>query len=242
MKSKSFNEEEIYHVFQPIYNIQTSSICGFEGLLRSKSEPNTEVFFKKAEISGKLCELDELSIIKAIDCYYSTDVLGEHEDLYLNIYPSTILKSNFSSFINFINSSLNIAKERIVFEISENEFIYDFHFFQSRIYELKELGFKIAVDDFGKGFANLKRIIELEPDYVKLDRYFAMDLEVSKKKQAMIELLLEYFSVTDSQMILEGIETKEVLNVAKRLGIKYAQGFHLGRPSVLSDYLQDNRL
>lgn len=237
MKSESFNEEEIYHVFQPIYDIQTSSISGFEGLLRSKKEPNTEVIFKKAEITGKLSELDIFSIKKAINSYYSTNKSSETVNLFLNIYPSTILRSNISSFVNSIDS-LNIPKERVVFELSENEFIIDFHLLQSRIYELKKFGFQVAIDDFGKGYANLKRIIELEPDIVKLDRYFATDLQTSKKKQAMIELLIEFFNKNDCKMILEGIETEEVLSVAKKLGIKYAQGFHLGRPSELSKYVQ----
>lgn len=80
----------------------------------------------------------------------------------------------------------------------------------------------------------------MEPDFIKLDRYFSIDLQKSKQKQTMIKFLLKYSNVTNCKIILEGIENEEVLKKARKLGVSYAQGFHLGKPAALKHYLNKN--
>ncbi|MGJ9458485.1 EAL domain-containing protein [Oceanobacillus sp. CF4.6] len=106
---------------------------------------------------------------------------------------------------------------------------------KSNISLLKKRGFQIAIDDVGKGSASLKSIIELEPDYLKMDNYFAFDLSVSEQKQEMIKSFMTYCENTNTKFILEGIEKTEDLAVAKDLGVLYGQGFLLGKPTSLKN-------
>ncbi|RKJ74452.1 EAL domain-containing protein [Butyricicoccus sp. 1XD8-22] len=230
-------EDTLFHYFQPIYDIQSLKRIGIEGLLRSETQVNPELMFNNAKKTGQLFELDMHSITTAVDTVFSTKLprLGK---LFLNVYPSTILHPSFQALLKKINS-MDLPNNQIVLEISENELIGDFETLKAQLSKIKSLGFLLAVDDFGKGYANFQSIIELEPDFIKLDRYFSIDLKQSKQKQSIIKLLLHYSQLHECQIVLEGVETLEALKLAQHLGIPYAQGYYLGKPAVLQ-HIHDN--
>jgi EAL domain-containing protein (putative c-di-GMP-specific phosphodiesterase class I) len=225
-------EEDFFHYFQPIYNIKNWVKLGYEVLLRSEAYPNPELTFKQAIKEKQLYELDSRSIHKAIRTYRSAGLSKNDGLLFLNIFPSTILNPNFPSFLKYFTNILQNSQQ-IVLEISESEMIEDFDTFKERIIELKKNGFLIAIDDFGRGYANFKFMIELEPDYLKLDRYFAKDLHLSKQKQTIVKSFVTYCREYKCNLILEGVETEQDMAMAKLLGIPIAQGFLLGKPGLL---------
>ncbi len=228
-------EEEFYHYFQPIYSLGSFERLGYEVLLRSNVYANPEIAFLEAKKAKKLYELDSRSIHKALCTYHSAGQSKNGETLFLNVFPSTILHNNFPIFLKRIITENYLTSQQIVLEISESEVIDDFCIFKSRILELKKLGFLIAIDDIGRGYANFQSIIELDPDYLKLDRYLAKDLHLSKQKQNLITFLHSYCERENKHLILEGLEDDNELSVAKTLGIPYGQGYLLGKPASLSN-------
>lgn len=88
------------------------------------------------------------------------------------------------------------------------------------------------MDDIGDGTADLKKIVEFMPDYIKMSRYFSKGLATTEKKQRILQLFLEYFGA-DTKMILEGIENQNDLVCAKNLGVALGQGYLLGKPKEL---------
>jgi EAL domain-containing protein (putative c-di-GMP-specific phosphodiesterase class I) len=228
-------EEKFYHYFQPIYSLKSGEKLGYEVLLRSNIYPNPDYTFQEARKEKQLYELDSQSIHKAIATYHSAGLSKKDGKLFLNIFPSTILNPSFPSFLNKIITNNYLDSQEIILEISESELIEEFDTFKERIAELKKIGFLIAIDDIGQGYTNLKIIIELEPDYLKFDRYFTQNLQLSKQKQAIITLFLSYCDQYKSQLILEGVENEEDITIAKELGIPIAQGYFLGRPALLND-------
>ncbi len=101
------------------------------------------------------------------------------------------------------------------------------------------------MDDVGKGVASLQAIVELKPDYVKMDRYFAKHLAQSSRKQEMVRSIVTYCLNTDTKFVLEGIEIPEDLEMAKKIGVSIVQGFLLARPeplSVIREYEIDQRV
>ncbi|WP_144461025.1 EAL domain-containing protein [Siminovitchia fortis] len=225
--------EQFYHFFQPIYDLENSRKVGYEALLRAKTYPNPELTFQMAKKENQLYELDSRSIQKAVFSFNEVRPSGEYECLFLNAFPSTILNPSFPAFLNRMMAGTNLKKQRIVLEISESEVIEDLLDFKQRISELRQDGFLIAIDDIGTGYSNVESIIELEPDYLKLDRYFAQDLHMSQGKQEFISVFKNYCEKTKSGLILEGVETEEELQAAKALGISIAQGYFLGKPALL---------
>lgn len=225
--------EEFFHHFQPIYNLNGWRVIGYEVLLRSNIFPNPEAAFELARRNKQLYELDSRSIHKAVLTYLMAGFSKRDGKLFINVFPSTLQNKDFHSFIDNIMYDYHLSSQQIVLEICESEQILDMKGFVKIINELKRNGISIALDDVGKGHGDIQKIIELEPDFIKLDQYFADDLPNSKKKQDIIKSLMQYCDRFQSQLILEGLETLEELNFAKRFGILLGQGYVLGKPENL---------
>lgn len=223
-----------FHHYQPIYNLKEDRITGYEVLLRSTDFSNPETVFFTAQQEKRLYELDSRSIHKAILTYQTAGFSKKEGHLFINIFPSTLLNNKFPSFIyNIMNDGL-LTNQQIVFEISEREKISDVNLLKETLHHFKKLGFQFAIDDFGKGYADIEKIIELEPDYLKLDKYFSENLHSSKKKQVFIKNILRYCNHFNIELILEGLENSLDLSISKKLGIPLGQGYKLGRPNLLS--------
>ncbi|WP_176551212.1 EAL domain-containing protein [Bacillus sp. AFS040349] len=227
------NEGNIYHHFQPIFSLKDKKRIGYEGLLRSNDFSNPELFFQQAIINNQLFQLDTLSVYKALKTFRTNE---SNEKLFLNIFPSTIIHHEFLEFLNKLATEKLLLNQNITFELSEVETVRDLAQLKERIAILRNYGISIAFDDVGKGKAYIQDIIELDPEYIKLDRYFSQDLHRSEKKQAFIYLILEYCRRYNNRVILEGIETVEDLQIAQSLSVPLGQGFLLGRPQLLTNY------
>lgn len=234
----NFIENEAFeHHFQPIVDLTDQKVEAYEALFRSQLFSNPEQAFNLAIKKKQLYELDSRSLRKAIHTYLKAGYLEKGKKLFVNVYPSTVLNINFISLIDNIIDRFPGSSQSIVLEFVENEKIRDFNGIENAVKELKKHGLAIAIDDFGKGIDDINRTIELDVDYIKLDRYFSAGLLMSKRKQAYVEFLIHYCSQFHLKLILEGLETGQDINLARLLGIQYAQGFALGRPKPLADII-----
>lgn len=229
--NRVIDEQLYYHHFQPIFNIHKDEVIGYESLLRSKYVDNPQTLFDQALELNKLLDLDIASCEKAINLF--TKLLEQKEfnnNIFLNVFPSTLKSIQFMENILNVIDSLNFQPNQIVIELAESEQIENYAKLKETIQQLKEIGIQFALDDLDQGNASLKNILELEPNYVKLDRYFAKNLNKVKRKQELLKSLVDYCAINNIKVVLEGIETSQELSVAKSLGIDYGQGFLLGKP------------
>lgn len=217
------------HYFQGLFNTRNLERIGGEALFRSELGA-PDVIFQKAKTANKLYELETMSISKILNSY-NLQESALKELIFINIFPSTILHPQFLSFI--VDITKRYEKNKIVFEIIETEFVENISTLKERIKFLKDLGYLIALDDVGKGWSSLNMIIELEPDYLKLDRYFSINLSKSNSKQEMIKSIIHYTQYSKSKVVLEGIEQETDLAIAKLLGVHICQGFLLEKPQPI---------
>lgn len=216
-------ERNITHWFQPIYQLKHNNIVAYEALLRNVSALQTSPvdIFDEAKKHGCLNALDLMSVKTAVETYTDRSAL-----LFLNVFPSTLLEKGFLSWWD-----AHIPPQKpIVLELLENEPVGNWEELKTVIGELKVRGIRIAVDDMGTGYSFFQHWIELCPDFIKLDRYFSENLSTSSQKQKVVSSLVDLLSGT-AEIIIEGVETKADLDTAESLGIPYAQGYLLGRPS-----------
>ncbi|MED5052948.1 EAL domain-containing protein [Anoxybacillus rupiensis] len=218
-------ERRFRHVFQPLYVLENWQLFGYEALLRCEFFQNPECLFQWAMAEDKLYDLDICSIDRALTSFYV-----EHTQLFVNAYPSTITHPSFPDFLEKIRNC-SFSNRNIVLEINEAQKVSDVGLLKEKIRFLKSKKYAIALDDFGKGETSMRTVMELEPDFVKLDRFYAVDLSVSKEKQNEIQLLLEFCQPRNIYVVLEGIEEPKDLAMAKALGIHLGQGYLLGKPS-----------
>ncbi|WP_419882336.1 EAL domain-containing protein [Peribacillus sp. B-H-3] len=225
------------YVYQPLWNIINWKIYGYESLLRCPAirNFNPEDFFKRARMEGCLFELDSLSIKNSIINFPFFNPKN-HPLLFINIFPSTLIHSDFECLI------LNLMKEhpyihgRLVFELNETSdenYIWKTPKLKKGISLLKDQGFYVALDDVGQGEGSLQNIIEMKPNYIKLDKYFSEELAICKEKQAFISFFVDYCN-SETILILEGVEKEIDLAQAKYLKVPIVQGYLLGKPEQLT--------
>ena len=92
---------------------------------------------------------------------------------------------------------------------------------------------RIAVDDAGSGYSSLAHILKLAPDFIKLDRELVSGIDLDPVRRALAASLVTFAADTGAEIVAEGVETEDELEVLRRLGVRYAQGYHLGRPAPL---------
>ncbi|ERI07288.1 cyclic diguanylate phosphodiesterase domain protein [Aneurinibacillus aneurinilyticus ATCC 12856] len=210
---------QLHTVFQPIVHLHTNEVIGFEALLRSSVAPVQ--LFKQAEKKGVLSRLDQYARYLALQSYQRP------EKLFINCHPLA-LEQGISIDVHRYS---HITPEQIVLEITEQNF-FNIGKVRAQVHEFRELGMKLALDDFGHGFTNLSLIEFLEPDYLKLDKIMLRNIHNNKGYQLLngIRKLAEEVGIT---IIAEGIETRQQRDIVRSCGIGLGQGWYYGQPAAL---------
>ena len=123
--------------------------------------------------------------------------------------------------------------QRIVVEVTEHTVVDDYGALREALDELRRIGVRVAVDDLGTGSSNLDALVGLEPDIVKLDRVVTAHIDVGTSQRAIVRALRSLSSDVGATLIAEGVERKDQLEALLELGVRYGQGFFLGRPGPL---------
>jgi EAL domain-containing protein (putative c-di-GMP-specific phosphodiesterase class I) len=219
-----------HHAYQPIFSLLDDCVVGYESLIRNPEIKNPEELFSLAIEQNRLFDLDILSISNSIQTFAHQAKHSNAPRLSVNVFPSTLLEPSFLIKLDHLMSNVSLEPDQITFELNEAESVESLNKLKTVTHYLKRQGFGIALDDLGKGQSSLKIALELEPDIVKLDRYFSIDLDQSVKKQSFLEWISAYFISEGVAVTLEGIETGAELAIAKQAGIQFGQGYYLGRP------------
>ena len=220
------DEDALQVVFQPICALDTLAPVGFESLARFPGEPQRgpEQWFQEASEVGLQTELE------VVAAKLGLGQLGELPDdvyLSLNVSPSTAVSASFRRAL------ARVPADRIVLEITEHAPIEDYDAFNAGLAGVRALGARLAIDDAGAGFASLRHILRLEPEFIKLDITLIAAIESDRSQQALAAGLISFADGIGATVVAEGIEHAEALEALRALGVRFGQGFHLGRPAAL---------
>jgi EAL domain-containing protein (putative c-di-GMP-specific phosphodiesterase class I) len=227
-------DHRIYSVYEPIVEVETKTVFGYEALARGPEGSNFHspiALFTAAEDFDLVFELDcvcrESGLRGAVDFPKGTK-------LFLNIRPTTIHDPAFreENLIKTLEKS-HLSPSDVVFEISEQESIDSFGAFREVRDYYRRLGFQIALDDTGTGYAGLEELLEIEPDFIKIDRSMVSGVDQDPARQDVLTAMLQLAEKMGAQVIGEGLDTLEELEMLGRLGIRFGQGWLFGRPTPL---------
>ncbi len=216
------NEDTVKAVFQPVVDLNTREIIGYEALTRDLTgELNVFELFNKYNSVGKLKELKGILFKKQIK-------MAKH--LGLN---KVFVNADFN-LLDYLGPIEKPSGLDVIIEISEVEALLDVKKNLDAVRKWRELGYKFAIDDFGAGFISLPFIAFAIPEYIKLDRS-TMLLSVSsdKLKDFLHHLTAALSKYTSEGIIAEGIEEEQELQRMKEIGIPLGQGYLLGRPEEI---------
>lgn len=227
-------DQRIYSVYEPIVEVSSRTVFGYESLARGPERSRLHspaALFGAAQEHGLVFELDcacrESGLRGAVDFPSGTK-------LFLNILPTTIHDPNFREdrLIETLEKR-KLAPQDVVFEISEQESIRSFGSFLEMLHQYRRLGFQFALDDTGAGYAGLEELVELEPDYIKIDRSMVSGVDQDPARQDVLAAVLQLADKMGAQVIGEGLDTLEELEMLGRLGIRFGQGWLFGHPTPL---------
>jgi PAS domain S-box-containing protein len=213
--------------FQPIRPLATGEVIGVEALTRFISERSQtpDLWFADAETAGLGIELELLAARTALT---AAEELPEHLYVAVNLSPAACLDPRTQDLL--LRAGLPAA--RIVLELTEHAAVSDYTVLSAAIATIRGTGVRIAVDDAGAGFASLRHILELKPDFIKLDRAIIAGIGTDAHKQALVGALAGFAARTGTRIIAEGIEDAEELAALRGAGIHAGQGYYLGRPTI----------
>lgn len=222
------HDDSLEMVFQPIFDLKTGLPAGVEALARFKAEPLSppDTWFATAYRLGLGLELEKHVIEATLRSFPQI-----RPPLYLcvNISPSLFME------IPMHGSLLGGISGRLVLELTEHDSIPpgDYSTIRSRIDDMRQMGIRIAVDDTGSGFASLAHVIELGPDFIKVDRSIVHAIDTDRARFELASSLAGFASNMGTEVIAEGIETSGEMLGTLAAGITLGQGFGLGRPAPL---------
>ncbi len=241
--AKGLEDESIYSVYQPIVEIGSGRILGYEGLTRGKGEGREpEELFFRAYQRGSTIDLDLRCLRSALRVLPE---LKRKEYLFVNIEPVTLSNSTLQR--REITSLLEKCipyRSRIVFELTEGMKPRDFEFIKRGVASLRKQGCQFAIDDVAAVGPKLFQLLSLWPDYLKIDMSLVRGLGLSRVRQALVRRIVGLAKKKGCLIIAEGVEKKRDLEFVRKLGVPYAQGFYFSRPRkkiVKSGFLRRGR-
>ncbi len=227
-------DQRIYSVYEPIVEVHSRTVFGYESLARGPEESEFKspiALFTAAAEEDMIFQLDclcrESGLRGAVDFPAGTK-------LFLNVLPTAIHDPNFraESLIKTLEEC-GLCPSDVVFEISEQESIDNFSAFKEVRDYYRQLGFEFALDDVGSGYAGLEALLEISPEFIKMDRAFVSGVDHDSSRQDLLSALLTLAQSMGAKVIGEGLDTLEELETLAELGIHYGQGWLFGRPTPL---------
>lgn len=221
--------EKIDIHYQPILDLETNTVTGFESLSRFVSEPYRppNIWFSEASQVGMGEALELIAINKALQGLNAFP----SQYISLNTSPEYILNGAVLSTL----SKSGVDTSRIVLEITEHSPIIDYKEFIPALKSLRELGIQLAIDDAGAGYSSFQHILELEADIIKLDITLTKNIHLEPRKLLLAKALCGFAKAINCTIIAEGIEASAELDVLRDLGIDKVQGYLIGKPMPLHE-------
>jgi len=211
--------------FQPIVRSSTRSVFAYEALVRSPSPtlPNPPALLEAGERLGRMNELGR--VIRERVARVMPSVPSD-EIVFVNLHPLELGDEELIS----PEAPLSAHASRVVLEVTERARLEDVSDLDERIRALRSLGYRLAVDDLGAGYAGLTSFVRLDPEFVKIDMTLTRDLHRSETKRVLVRSALDLCREMSIRAIVEGVETKDELRALSGIGADLLQGYLFGKP------------
>lgn len=220
-------------VFQPIVYLGGGGLVGYEALVRGPSNTllhSPVALFEHAARLGLQGQLDRACVEMVLAEFARQQLPGT---LFVNVIPDTLLDGHLpAQELARLLAAQALPPERVVLELTEMQPRAGYPALCQVAADLRRIGVRLALDDLGEGFSNLRLWSELRPDLVKLDKYFVQQIHQDALKLQFVRSLLDMARAAGAVLVAEGIELAEELAVLCELGVVMGQGYLVARPAA----------
>jgi EAL domain-containing protein (putative c-di-GMP-specific phosphodiesterase class I) len=215
----------LWTAFQPIVNARTKGCIGFEALLRSDepSLPHPAAVIEAAKRLGQLETVGRAMRDRVAEVF---NVDQRTELLFVNLHVADLLDPHLLS----PNSALSQLAPQVVLEITERAVLDSIGDIASRVATLRQLGYRVAIDDVGAGYSGLTTFALIEPDYIKLDMALIRDIDQKPMQQRIVRSVVKLCEDMGNSAIIEGVESEAEFDSLRSLGCELFQGYLFARP------------
>jgi EAL domain-containing protein (putative c-di-GMP-specific phosphodiesterase class I) len=212
-------------VFQPVVDLRDGTCVGHEALARFADGRPPNEWFTAAHDVGIGIELEMAATARAVTEFGTTDGY-----LSINLSPATLTSAAFREFLTG-----RVDPSRLVLEVTEHAVVDDYEDVRSAFAVIRGLGARIAVDDAGSGISSMRHILKLEPEIIKLDRSLIAAIDSDPARRALARSLAQFATGIGADLVAEGVEHSAEMTACYESGIRFGQGYLLGRPGPIAD-------
>lgn len=229
--NKLLDEELVRYAFQPIIRADNGEIFAYEALMRSELESLKKPLdiIKLATADSRLYEIEKLTFFKSLESYVENQKYFKNKKLFINSIPNYVLVND--DLKNFEKMYWRYL-DNIVVEILENE-QSNTKGTSEKIKLISSWNSQVAIDDFGSGYNNEAVLLEMTPDYVKIDMEIVRGINEDLNRQQICKNLISYAKQRNIKVVAEGVEYEEELEKLIELGVDYLQGYYFSRPEFV---------
>lgn len=225
------NNQAIIPYYQAIKDIKTGKILKYEVLARAIYDNKIippYFFISKAEELGMLYKITEIILDKSFK-FFSTN----NYEFNINISANDLLRKDFICTLKNYLDKYNLDPKRVTFEVLENITNMHENSIIETLHKIKDIGCKIAIDDFGSENSNFSRLININCDFIKIDAIFIKDILNNPKNIEIVSSIVNMSKALKIKTVAEFVENKDIYDLIKKCGVDYAQGYYIDKPKEL---------
>jgi len=228
-------EDRFLPWFQPILDIRNGTVSHYEALARLKNGDGSILqpgdFIETAEIFGMIGAIDRIIMEKTMRLQAATAREGRDLAFSMNLSGKELGDEDALSYLKEKIKETGADPSRLIFEITETAAVHDLERAIRFVNALRALGCRFSLDDFGVGFTSFIYLREMGVDYVKIDGSFIRNIRESKNDQLFVKAITDVARGMEIRTVAEFVESRESLDLLRKFGVDYAQGYFIGRPS-----------
>lgn len=239
---RAFERQELELYFQPKVDINSLNIVGAECLLRWHHPLDGVIFpgplLEAAESYNMMNEMGYWVLEHAVKSLMILKSKGVKMKLSVNMSPTQLYDSKFVGNMQNLLSTYGATADELELELTEDIALSNSLMVHKQLSQLRNMGFLIAIDDFGKGYSNLAYMRDMQIDTIKIDKTFIMQLDENPVNKAIVQATQIIAESLGCDVVAEGIESLAHLHSLREMGIKTGQGFLFSKAVPLTDFIQ----
>ena len=234
---RALERKEFMVVYQPIMSLETGKLCGFEALIRWPHPERGLIspidFIPLAEETGMIVQIGEWVLREACEQMHKWQVVFPTEPptfMCVNLSVKQFSQQDLIEKVAAILQETKLAPTSLKLEITESAVMENVDTATKMLKELRELGVQLAMDDFGTGYSSLSNLHRFPINTLKIDRSFITRMVENNENAEIVRTISGLAQNLGMDVVAEGVETREQLNILRALGCKYGQGYFFSKP------------
>lgn len=240
---EALDQRRLEMYLQPLFELAPGRVAGYEALVRWNHPERGVVspgeFIALAEETSLIVPVGEYILHESISALVAMRErkLPVLPFLSINVSPRQLREAGLIQSLLDRLRDAGLPTSSVKLEITESQ-VLDYSRVADVLYDCHAAGIQVSLDDFGTGFSNLSHLNALHFDTVKIDQAFAREIGSSERSLSMLEAIVALVKAIGADALVEGVETREQLDVLRRLGVRYAQGYLISKPLPLAQALE----